>query len=90
MKAKYVNAETRVPKRLLQELQQYVQGDWIYVPAAKGNRRAWGERSGSRQALKCRNDNIRRQFAKGNSIEELSAEYGLAYDTIKKIVYTKA
>ncbi|MEC0372719.1 CD3324 family protein [Paenibacillus chibensis] len=90
MKTKYMNAETVVPKRLLDELQQYVQGDWIYIPAVKGSRKAWGERSGSRQALRRRNGDIRQRFAEGSSLEQLSSEYGLAYDTVKKIVYTKA
>ncbi|MCJ8014546.1 CD3324 family protein [Paenibacillus sp. KQZ6P-2] len=86
---KYVNAETVFPEWLLSELQQYVQGDWIYIPAIKGSRKAWGERSGSREALRRRNADIRKQYARGQSMEELSSVYGLAYDTIKKIVYSK-
>ncbi|GIP30503.1 hypothetical protein J23TS9_56330 [Paenibacillus sp. J23TS9] len=86
---KYMNAEAVFPKRLLNELQQYVQGDWIYIPTMKGSRKAWGEFSGSRDALRSRNEDIRLQFAAGQSIAQLSSQFGLAYDTIKKIVYSK-
>ncbi|HWO55273.1 MAG TPA: hypothetical protein VNM49_12835 [Paenibacillus cookii] len=52
---KYINAESVFPQRLLEELQQYVQGGWVYVPALKHSRTAWGERSGSKEALRRRN-----------------------------------
>lgn len=87
---KYINAEAVFPKRLLDELQQHVQGDWIYIPAMKGARKAWGERSGSREALRLRNEEIRLEYARGRSIEQLSSQFGLAYDTVKKIIYSKS
>lgn len=87
---KYINAEAVFPKRLLDELQQYVQGDWIYIPAMKGTRKAWGERSGSRETLRLRNKEIRLQYERGRSIEQLSSQFGLAYDTVKKIIYSKS
>jgi len=86
---KYINAESAFPKRLLEELQQYVQGGWVYVPTLKHSRIGWGERSGSREALRRRNAEMRLRFSEGDTIEQLSSEYGLAYDTVKKIVYSK-
>lgn len=32
---------------------------------------------------------MKSRFSGGESIERLSSEYGLAYDTVKKIVYSK-
>ncbi|GIO34276.1 MULTISPECIES: CD3324 family protein [Paenibacillus] len=86
---KYINAESAFPQRLVDEMQQYVEGGWVYVPARRHSRKAWGERSGSKEALKRRNAEIRRRFCEGHSIERLSSDYGLAYDTVKKIVYSK-
>ncbi|GIO70120.1 CD3324 family protein [Paenibacillus sp. FSL M7-1455] len=86
---KYINAESVFPRRLLEELQQYVQGGWVYVPTLKHSRTAWGERSGNKEALRRRNAEMKSRFSGGESIERLSSEYGLAYDTVKKIVYSK-
>ena len=81
----YVNAAKILPAHLLEALQRYAAGRQIYVPRTD-ERLGWGERSGTRQALKARNVAIRQRRAQGASIEALMAEFHLGYDSIRKIV----
>jgi hypothetical protein len=86
---KYVNADIIFPEELLKEIQKYIHGGMVYVPKPQGFRKKWGENSGSRKYLNARNDEIRRKFADGETIDQLSDQFCLSYDSIKKIVYSK-
>ncbi|WP_274364999.1 CD3324 family protein [Paenibacillus thermotolerans] len=86
---KYVNADNVLPKQLLQEIQKYVHGGMVYVPTPKATRKRWGENSGSRTYLTHRNNEIRRKFSDGLTIDQLSDQFCLSCESIKKIVYSK-
>jgi Mor family transcriptional regulator len=86
---KYVNAFSVLPSCLVEELQKYVQGSYIYVPSKKGQRRNWGEVSGYRKEIEERNSKIRQDFASGISIGMLADTYFLSEYTIRKIIYSK-
>ena len=86
---KYVNADSVFPKELLQEIQKYINGGMVYVPKPEELHVKWGEKSGSRKYLESRNIEICLRFAAGAAVDQLSGEYCLSKDSIKKIVYTK-
>jgi len=86
---KYVNAKKVIPNELLSEIQKYIQGETIYIPKIKSTYQKWGTKSGARDRLNERNENIKDAFLCGQSIASLSAEYYLSPETIKKIVYSK-
>lgn len=83
---KYQNAAEILPEQLLKELQQYVDGETLYVPKTS-SKRQWGAVNGSRAFYQERNREIQRLFHLGSSIDALAKQYGLAYSTVKKIVY---
>lgn len=83
---KYKNAAEILPDRLLKELQSYIDGDVLYIPKASVKRK-WGTVSGSRTFYQERNEEIKRLYKEGDSIDMLSKQFGLAYSTIKKIIY---
>lgn len=85
---KYVNAQHILPEKLIQEIQQYVQGETLYIPKPVQARQQWGSVSGGKKALNERNESIRKSFKNGCSIDQLAKEYYLAPDTIRKIVYS--
>lgn len=85
---KYIKAESIFPEKLLSEMQKYVQGELVYIPNPEGVRKKWGENSGNRKYLSSRNSEIRKRFNEGLNIEQLSKEFCLSYDSIKKIVYS--
>ena len=84
----YRNAQEIFPEGLLKQIQRYVSGETIYVPAGD-ERKAWGETSGYQQYIRERNGEIRTGFAEGQTIEELMDKYALSYDSIKRIVYNR-
>ncbi len=85
---KYKNAQDVLPEKLLRQLQRYVSGETLYVPA-RGEKKAWGESSGYLQYIRDRNAEIREAFSAGRSIDALALEYALSYDTVKRIVYNR-
>jgi Mor family transcriptional regulator len=85
----YANAEVILPDKLVEEIQKYIQGGFLYIPSKSLERKRWGESSGNREYIKNRNEDIRNKHKKGQKIEELAEEFFLSVDSIKKIVYTK-
>lgn len=85
---KYENGQDIFPEKLLRQIQKYVSGKLVYIPAGK-RKRNWGETSGYKQYLCERNLEIRRKFSSGTDMCELADQYGLSFESIKKIVYSK-
>ena len=83
---KYRNAAEVLPEKLLTEIQAYLEGEVLYIPKASA-RKDWGAENGSRSFYQERNREIRELVKEGYSLEILSARYGLAQSTIKKIAY---
>lgn len=86
---KYVNAKILLPDGLVKELQEYIQGGYIYVPAIQEQQKHWGELSGYRKELQERNASIVAEYRSGISIEELADKYFLSVYAIRKIIYQK-
>lgn len=85
---KYENACDVLPEELLKEIQKYAAGKLLYIPSGE-EKKGWGETSGYRDRLQRRNLMIRNKYAHGMTLCELSDEYFLSVDSIKKIVYAK-
>ncbi len=85
---KYINVAEVLPKHLLVEIQRHIRGKILYIPSSEKHS-AWGEKNGSKIYFENRNKEIKQQYKLGISIEDISRKYGLAYDTIRKIVYKK-
>lgn len=85
----YVKAYDILPEHLLEEIQKYAEGCMIYIPNKVGNRKAWGNTTGTKSELVKRNIQIKDSFNTGIKIDELSEKYSLSVETIKKIVYSR-
>lgn len=83
---KYRNAAEVLPDALLKELQKYAAGEALYVPV-EGKRKQWGAVSGTKAFYQQRNEEIFYKFYHGVSLEELSEEYCLSTETVRKILY---
>lgn len=81
---KYINAKTILPEHLLKELQEYVQGCYLYVPAVQPKQ--WGEVSGYRRELAERNEKICADQKAGDSVSALAEKYALSESAIRKII----
>ena len=86
---KYINAKNLLPDALVKELQSYIQGGYLYVPADQAQQKRWGETSGYRQELQQRNRQIVEEPQNGTSMEVLAEKYFLSVSAIRKIIYQK-
>ena len=86
---KYINAKDLLPDALVRELQNYLQGGYLYVPTDQAQQKRWGEVSGYRQELQQRNRCIIEEFQDGTSVEALAEKYFLSVSAIRKIIYQK-
>ena len=83
---KYENANNVLPPDLVKQVQKYAAGKLLYVPQRE-EPMAWGSLSGARQKLLKRNQRIYDEYKSGKGVGELSEEYFLSVDSIRKIVY---
>ncbi len=85
----YIKAEAVLPADLLEEIQKYISGRNIYIPAKQDNKLNWGMKSGYRQELKDRNTEIFFQYLQGIKISELAIRFYLSEKSIYRIIYQK-
>ena len=84
---KYKKAQNILPKDVLDLVQKYIDGDYIYIPKKDNNKESWGEVSGIKTELKTRNLEIYSKYLQGTSIKQLSKEYFLSESSIRRILY---
>lgn len=82
-------AEKILPKELLKEIQNYIQGEALYIPKLETTKKSWGEKSGLKRELDERNMAIKQMFQDKTSIAVIANTFHLSEETIKKIVYKK-
>ena len=80
----YRKAEEILPRELIEVIQQYVDGENIYIPRKLEHRKGWGERTQARQELDARNSAICREHREGASVPRLSQKYYLTEKSIWK------
>ena len=83
----YVNAEGVLPKKLVEEIQKYIDGQLIYIPRKSENSLLWGEKNGTKEKLAERNQMIVNHYYSGQTIEELSKAYYLSEKRIQGIIH---
>lgn len=86
---KYIKADSVLSIALVEELQSYIQGGYIYVPSRKDSKKKWGELSGCRYEIEQGNRKIRKDYQQGKSVDELVDIYYLSVHSIRKIIYEK-
>ena len=82
----YKNARGILPDALIEEIQKYIDGASIYIPAKTDEKTEWGHRNGTKARLAKRNAEIRSLFERTVSVSELSDRYYLSSDTVRKII----
>lgn len=82
----YTNATEVLPKTVLETVQKYVDGQFVYIPRRDDRRRAWGERTQTRANIKARNREIHARHARGMGVRELAEEFFLSPKTIARIL----
>ena len=83
---KYVKAIDVLPQEIIEIIQNYVDGEYLYIPRKNDNKKSWGEKSGIKSSLKIRNNEIYKKYLQGTPIYELTREYFLSEKSIRRII----
>lgn len=82
----YKKANDILPEDLLDAIQDYIDGEYLYIPRKECNKKSWGELKKSKEYISARNTEIYRAYQTGTSAKTLAAIYYLSVKTIYKIV----
>lgn len=82
----YIKAEEILPIEVIELIQQYVDGENIYIPRKESNRQAWGTGTQIRQELLSRDRQIYKDYLAGSRTEELADKYFLSEKSIQRIL----
>lgn len=82
----YIKAGDVLPKELIDKIQDYIDGEYIYVPRKAKNRKTWGQRTNRKQETLLRNQEIYRQYTEGKPVTYLAEVYFLSPKSIQKII----
>ena len=80
----YIRADEILPKELLETIQQYVDGQLIFIP--KKEKQEWGSGSSAKEFFRERNERIFQAWQKGISEDELSRRFSLSRKSIQRIL----
>jgi Mor family transcriptional regulator len=82
----YKKATHVLPHDLLLKIQQYIDGEFIYIPRAVNNKKEWGETTATRSELRERNNRIYADYLSGVKMEALAEKYYLSLKSIQRII----
>lgn len=82
----YVRAEEILPIEVIELIQQYVEGESIYIPRKAAHRQAWGAGTRIKQELLLRNQQIYKDYLAGSGTKELACKYYLSEKSIQRIL----
>lgn len=83
---RYKKAQDILPAELLEQLQGYIDGAYLYIPRKEENRLAWGDRTQSKRETAARNREILAKAEAGADPAALANEYYLTEKTIRRII----
>ena len=82
----YCKAEDILPTSLLTIIQEYVDGEYIYIPRKSCNKKAWGDVTRSKEATRKRNEEIYQNYLNGVSVKQLTEKYCLSDKAVYKVI----
>lgn len=86
---RYLNAENVLPAALLEQIQRYADGIYLYIPRRSDHRQSWGSSTRYREELLRRNESIRFLHREGIGARELADRFHLSEKTIRRILSKK-
>lgn len=86
---RYQKAEDILPAALLEEIQKYTDGVYLYIPRRSDHRKSWGSSTRYREELRQRNESIRYLRREGVSPAELARRFHLSEKSIRRVLQEK-
>ena len=81
-----VNMDEGFASGLLEQIQAYIDGEYLYIPRRETERKPWGAANGRKAETLARNQEIYRRYREGTSVDQLAEAYFLAPKSIWKII----
>lgn len=85
----YQNAENILPKELLKKVQEYADGECLYIPRKENSKLNWGDLTTTKKVLEVRNQAIYDDYQKGMTTGELAEKYYLSVKSIQRIIHER-
>ncbi len=82
----YVKADCILPRELLEQIQEYADGLYLYIPKKYNNRKEWGTSTNYKKEIMKRDADIYDKFRNGYRTAELAEEYYLSVKSIQRIL----
>ncbi len=82
----YVKADYVLPRDLLEMVQEYADGQYLYIPKKICNRKEWGSNTNIRNEVRQRDQEIFEKYRDGRCTSELAEEYFLSVKSIQRIL----
>lgn len=83
---KYEKAENILPNNIIELIQDYIDGGYIYIPRKNENKKSWGENTETKRQLEARDKEIFSKHSSGVSVKILCEEYFLTESSIRRII----
>lgn len=82
----YQKANEILPEELVELIQNYIDGEYVYIPRKQENKRTWGQGTGAREERKLRDLSIYEDYVSGICVSLLAERYYLSEKSIQRIV----
>ena len=83
---RYQKANEILPEELVELIQNYIDGEYVYIPRKQENKQTWGQRTGAREERKLRDRSIYQDYVSGICVKLLAERYYLSEKSIQRIV----
>lgn len=85
----YKNVSEILPENLVRQIQEFIDGDVIYIPRKAVNRKCWGDGTDTKKQLQSRDMEIVLKYSQGVRVSDLANEYHMSTQGIYKILSKK-
>lgn len=82
----YTKAADVLPQELIDSIQHYIDGEYLYIPRKETNRKSWGENTKRKEETLLRNNEIYHRYSQGVTTCQLSQDFYLSQKSIQKII----
>lgn len=82
----YKKATHVLPQELLLKVQEYINGEFLYIPRISDKKKRWGATTSTRRELQSRNECIFAEYLAGEKMDALAERYFLSLKSIQRII----
>lgn len=83
---KYEKAQNILPNGIIELIQKYTDGGYIYIPRKNENKKSWGENTETKRCLNVRDNEIFNKYSSGVPVKILAEKYFLTESSIRRII----